>query len=345
MLGGDRSRKAALVEYGFRLPSAFDNRPLSFEEWDERVKQIVYVSATPGPYEMEKSQRTVEMVVRPTGLVDPEVEVRPTEGQVDDLVAELRKHAEKGQRSLVTTLTKRFAEDLTDYLKEFGIRVRYIHSDLDAIERIDVLRDLRLGEFDVLVGINLLREGLDLPEVAFIGILDADKEGYLRAFRSFIQIIGRAARNVEGHVVMYADKVTDSMRQALDETDRRRTRQLAYNQEHGITPASVQKAIYSLQVQEKDVQADAVELLAGAGLPREDLLAIVRDLEKEMKRLSRELAFEDAARVRDRIIALRKRLAGEDAGEDDADVALAIAAAPRPRSGQVRNWRRTRRGP
>jgi superfamily II DNA/RNA helicase len=260
---------------------------------------------------MEKSQRSVEMVVRPTGLVDPEVEVRPTEGQVDDLVAELRKHAEKGQRSLVTTLTKRFAEDLTDYLKEFGIRVRYIHSDLDAIERIDVLRDLRLGEFDVLVGINLLREGLDLPEVAFIGILDADKEGYLRAFRSFIQIIGRAARNVEGHVVMYADKVTDSMRQALDETDRRRTRQLAYNQEHGITPASVQKAIYSLQVQEKDVQADAVELLAGAGLPREDLLAIVRDLEKEMKRLSRELAFEDAARVRDRIIALRKRLAGE----------------------------------
>jgi excinuclease ABC subunit B len=197
----------------------------------------------------------------------------------------------------------------------------------------------------VLVGINLLREGLDLPEVAFIGILDADKEGYLRAFRSFIQIIGRAARNVEGHVVMYADRVTDSMRQALDETDRRRTRQLAYNQEHGITPASVQKAIYSLQVQEKDVQADAVELLAGAGLPREDLLAIVRDLEKEMKRLSRELAFEDAARVRDRIIALRKRLAGEDAGEDDADVALAIAAAPRPRGGQVRNWRRTRRGP
>jgi excinuclease ABC subunit B len=345
MLGGDRSRKAALVEYGFRLPSAFDNRPLSFEEWDERVGQIVYVSATPGPYEMEKSQRTVEMVVRPTGLVDPEVEVRPTEGQVDDLVAELRKRSERGHRSLVTTLTKRFAEDLTDYLKEFGIRVRYIHSDLDAIERIDILRNLRLGEFDVLVGINLLREGLDLPEVAFIAILDADKEGYLRAFRSFIQIIGRAARNVEGHVIMYADSITDSMRQAIDETDRRRARQIAYNQEHGITPATVRKAIYALEVQEKDVQADAVELLAGAGLPREDLLAIVRDLEKEMKRLSRELAFEDAARVRDRIIAMRKRLAGEDVGEDDADVALAIAAAPRQRTGQVRNWRRTRRGP
>jgi excinuclease ABC subunit B len=345
MLGGDRSRKAALVEYGFRLPSAFDNRPLSFEEWDERVGQLVYASATPGPYEVEKSQRTIEMVVRPTGLVDPMIEVRPTEGQIDDLVAELRKRIDKGQRSLVTTLTKRFAEDLTDYLKEFGIRVRYIHSDLDAMERIDVLRDLRLGEFDVLVGINLLREGLDLPEVAFIAILDADKEGYLRAFRSFIQIIGRAARNIEGQVIMYADKVTDSMRQAIDETDRRRARQVAYNEENGITPASVQKAIYQLEVKEKDLQADAVELMAGAGLPREDLLAIVRDLEKEMKRLSRELAFEDAARVRDRIIAMRKRLAGEDTGENDADVALAIAAAPHQRSTQVRNWRRTRKGP
>jgi excinuclease ABC subunit B len=345
MLGGDRSRKAALVEYGFRLPSAFDNRPLSFEEWDERVGQLVYASATPGPYEVEKSQRTVEMVVRPTGLVDPMIEVRPTEGQIDDLVTELRKRIDRGQRSLVTTLTKRFAEDLTDYLKEFGIRVRYIHSDLDAMERIDILRNLRLGEFDVLVGINLLREGLDLPEVAFIAILDADKEGYLRAFRSFIQIIGRAARNIEGQVIMYADKVTDSMRQAIDETDRRRARQVAYNEENGITPATVQKAIYQLEVQEKDVQADAVELMAGAGLPREDLLAIVRDLEKEMKRLSRELAFEDAARVRDRIIAMRRRLAGEDTGENDADVALAMAAAPRQRSTQVRNWRRTRKGP
>ena len=345
MLGGDRSRKAALVEYGFRLPSAFDNRPLSFDEWDERVGQIVYVSATPGPYEMEKAQRVIEMVVRPTGLVDPEVEVRPTEGQIEDLVTELKQRIEVGQRSLVTTLTKRFAEDLTDYLKEYGIRVRYIHSDLDALERIEILRDLRLGTFDVLVGINLLREGLDLPEVAFIAILDADKEGYLRAYRSFIQIIGRAARNVEGRVIMYADKITDSMREALDETERRRARQIDYNREHGITPETVRKAVYSLEVQEKDVQADAVELMAGAGLPREDLLAIVRDLEKEMRRLSRELAFEDAARVRDRIIAIRKRLAGEDAGEDDADVALAMAAAPRPRTGQVRNWRRSRRGP
>ena len=345
MLGGDRSRKAALVEYGFRLPSAFDNRPLSFDEWEERVGQLVYVSATPGPYEMEKAQRVVEMVVRPTGLVDPEVEVRPTEGQVDDLVTELKKRIERGQRSLVTTLTKRFAEDLTDYLKEFGLRVRYIHSDLDALERIEILRDLRLGTFDVLVGINLLREGLDLPEVAFIAILDADKEGYLRAYRSFIQIIGRAARNVEGRVIMYADKITDSMRDAIGETERRRNLQVAYNQEHGITPESIHKAIYSLEIQEKDIQADAVELMAGAGLPREDLLAIVRDLEKEMRRLSRELAFEDAAKVRDRIIAMRKRLSGEDAGEDDAEVALASAATPPRRPGPVRNYRRSRRGP
>jgi excinuclease ABC subunit B len=345
MLGGDRSRKAALVEYGFRLPSAFDNRPLSFDEWEERAGNVVYVSATPGPYEMRRSQRTVEMVVRPTGLVDPTVEVRPTEGQIDDLLAEVKKRAELGQRSLVTTLTKRFAEDLADYLREYGVKVRYLHSELDAMQRIEVLTALRTGEVDVVVGINLLREGLDLPEVAFIGILDADKEGYLRAYRSFIQIIGRAARNVEGHVVMYADSITDSMRQALDETERRRNRQIAYNAEHGITPESVKKAIYALEINENDVQADAIEIMAGAGVPREDLLAIVRDLEKEMRRLSKELQFEDAARVRDRIIALRRRLSGEDTGkEDDSDVALAIAAAPKQKT-TVRNWRRSRRGP
>ena len=345
MLGGDRSRKAALVEYGFRLPSAFDNRPLSFEEWEERARSVVYVSATPGPYEMRRTQRTAEMVVRPTGLVDPTVEVRPTEGQIDDLLAEVKKRTALGQRSLVTTLTKRFAEDLADYLREYGVKVRYLHSELDAMQRIEVLTALRTGEVDVVVGINLLREGLDLPEVAFIGILDADKEGYLRAYRSFIQIIGRAARNVEGHVVMYADSITDSMRQALDETERRRNRQTAYNAEHGITPETVKKAIYALEINENDIQADAIEILAGAGVPREDLLAIVRDLEKEMRRLSKELQFEDAARVRDRIIALRRRLSGEDtAKEDDADVAMAIAAAPKQKT-TVRNWRRTRRGP
>ena len=345
MLGGDRSRKAALVEYGFRLPSAFDNRPLSFEEWEERAQNVVYVSATPGPYEMRRSQRTVEMVVRPTGLVDPTVEVRPTEGQIDDLLAEVKKRAEADQRSLVTTLTKRFAEDLADYLREYGVKVRYLHSELDAMQRIEVLTALRTGEVDVVVGINLLREGLDLPEVAFIGILDADKEGYLRAYRSFIQIIGRAARNVEGHVVMYADSITDSMRQALDETERRRARQMAYNAEHGITPETVKKAIYALAINENDMKADAIEIMAGAGVPREDLLAIVRDLEKEMRRLSKELQFEDAARVRDRIILLRRRLSGDlETKEDDADVAMAIAAAPKAKT-QVRNWRRTRRGP
>jgi len=346
MLGGDRSRKAALVEYGFRLPSAFDNRPLSFDEWEERARNVVYVSATPGDYEMRRSQRTVEMLVRPTGLVDPTIEVRTTTGQIDDLLAEVKKRAGLGQRSLVTTLTKRFAEDLADYLREYGVKVRYLHSELDAMERIDVLRDLRTGAVDVVVGINLLREGLDLPEVAFIGILDADKEGYLRAFRSFVQIIGRAARNVEGHVVMYADKITDSMRQAIDETERRRNRQIAYNAERGITPESVKKAIYAIDIAHKDLQADAIELMASAGLPREDLIAIVRDLEKEMRRLSKELQFEDAARVRDRIIAIRKRLTGEITGkpEDDEDVALAIAAAPKQKT-MVRNWRRSRRGP
>jgi excinuclease ABC subunit B len=344
MLGGDRSRKAALVEYGFRLPSAFDNRPLSFEEWEERAQNVVYVSATPGPYETRRSQRTVEMIVRPTGLVDPTVEVRPTEGQIDDLLGEVRKRTEMGQRSLVTTLTKRFAEDLADYLREYGVKVRYLHSELDAMQRIEVLTALRTGEVDVVVGINLLREGLDLPEVAFIGILDADKEGYLRAYRSFIQIIGRAARNVEGHVVMYADSITDSMRQALDETERRRAKQTAYNAEHGITPETVRKAIYALEINENDLQADAIEIMAGAGVPREDLIAIVRDLEKEMRRLSKELQFEDAARVRDRIIALRRRLSGEDvAKEDDADVAMAIAAAPKQKT-MIRNWRKSRRG-
>src|SRR3981081_3202271 len=344
MLGGDRSRKAALVESGFRLPSAFDNRPLSFDEWEERARNVVYVSATPGPYELRRSQRTVEMVVRPTGLVDPTVEVRPTAGQIDDLLVEVKKRTELGHRSLVTTLTTRFAEALADSMREYGVKVRSRHSELDAMERISVLTDLRTGAVDVVVGINLLREGLDLPEVAFIGILDADKEGYLRAYRPFIQTIGRAARNVEGHVVMYADKITDSMRQALDETERRRNKQIAYNAERGITPETVKKAIYQMEIKAGDIQADAVEIMAGAGVPRENPLAIVRDLEKEMRRLSKELQFEDAARVRDRIILLRKRLSGEviDKNEEDGAVAMAIAAAPKQQT-MVRNYRPGRR--
>src|SRR5437016_5904546 len=346
MLGGDRSRKAALVEYGFRLPSAFDNRPLSFEEWEERAGNVIYVSATPGPYEMRRSQRTAEMVVRPTGLVDPTVEVRPTEGQIDDLLAEVKKRTAMGRRSLVTTLTKRFAEDLADYLREYGVKVRYLHSELDAMQRIEVLTALRTGEVDVVVGINLLREGLDLPEVAFIGILDADKEGYLRGYRSLIQTIGRAARNVFGHVVMYGDQMSEAMQRAIAETDRRRTIQVTHNEEHGITPQTIVKAVYQLETRRDETSLRAAAFQEAAGLPPDEVLAIVRDLEKEMRRLSKELQFEDAARVRDRIILLRKRLAGEETGdrEDDEEVALAIAAAPKQKT-MVRNWRRSRRGP
>ncbi len=355
MLAGDRSRKVPLVEYGFRLPSAFDNRPLSFDEWEARIGQVVYVSATPGPYELRRSSVQVEMVVRPTGLVDPVIEVRPSAGQVDDLMAEARKRAEAGQRSLVTTLTKRFAEDLADYLTEYGIKVRYLHSDIDAMERVEILRDLRSGAFDVLVGINLLREGLDLPEVSFIAILDADKEGYLRSYRSFIQIIGRAARNVDGFVVMYADQVTDSMRVAIEETNRRRAIQIAHNEAHGITPTTIQKAIYNIELDKQETALEAAVLVSGSDLPRADILAMVRDLEREMKRLSRELAFEDAARVRDRILGLRRQLE-EPAAKGgtsrptsrmevaaDAEAALAAAAAPRPREPRPRRGHGRRR--
>src|SRR5438034_346844 len=305
MYGGDRSRKIPLVDYGFRLPSALDNRPLTFAEWERKVQQVVYVSATPGPYEEQRSQQTIEVIIRPTGLVDPTLEVRPTKGQIDDLLGEIKKRVDKKQRTLITVLTKKMAEDLTDYLREMGVKVNYLHSDVDTLERVEILRDLRLGVFDVLVGINLLREGLDLPEVAFIAILDADKEGYLRAYRSFIQIIGRAARNVDGHVIMYADRITDSMREAIDETDRRRGRQIAYNREHGITPATVRKAVYALEVQEKDVQADAVELMAGAGLP-DEIERLIKDLERQMKKAARDLQFERAAELRDRLVALRR---------------------------------------
>src|SRR5437016_7664144 len=308
MLGGDRSRKAALVEYGFRLPSAFDNRPLSFEEWEERAHTVIYVSATPGPYEMRRSQRTAEMVVRPTGLVDPTVEVRPTEGQIDDLLAEVKKRTAMGRRSLVTTLTKRFAEDLADYLREYGVKVRYLHSELDAMERIEVLTALRTGEVDVVVGINLLREGLDLPEVAFIGILDADKEGYLRGYRSLIQTIGRAARNVFGHVVMYGDQMSEAMQRAIAETDRRRTIQVTHNEEHGITPQTIVKAVYQLETRRDETSLRAAAFQEAAGLPPDEVLRLAKGVEKEMLRAARDLEFERAAELRDRLVQLRRRL-------------------------------------
>jgi excinuclease ABC subunit B len=311
MYHGDRQRKTTLVEYGFRLPSALDNRPLNFEEFEERLGQVVYVSATPGPYELQKSKGVVvEQVIRPTGLMDPPVLVRPVKGQVDDLLAEIRIRAQRNERVLVTTLTKRMAEDLTEYYHDLGVRVRYLHSDIETLERVRILRDLRKGEFDVLVGINLLREGLDLPEVSLVAILDADKEGFLRSAGSLIQTVGRAARHVEGTAILYADKVTVSMKAALDETERRRAIQLAYNQEHGITPESIRKNIGELlsSVYEADYVAVPIE-----ETPEEryrtidDLDKEIKVLEKQMREAAKALEFEKAAQIRDRLKQLRAR--------------------------------------
>jgi len=319
---GDRSRKDTLVDHGFRLPSAMDNRPLRFEEFIQIVPQIVFMSATPGSFEREVSTQIVEQVVRPTGLVDPEVVVRPTKGQIDDLVNEIRLRVERDQRVLVTTLTKKMAEDLTDYLLELGVRVRYLHSDIDTVQRIEILRDLRLGEFDVLVGINLLREGLDLPEVALVAILDADKEGFLRSETSLIQTTGRAARNVEGRVVMYADQVTDSMRRAISETQRRRKLQIEYNAEHGIDPQTVQKKVTDILEMLRGREAGA-PVPAGRGrgrgrgrqarsdlaeLPSDELSRLILSLEEEMHEAAKDLRFEYAARLRDEIHDLRREL-------------------------------------
>ena len=319
MAKGDRARKIPLVEYGFRLPSALDNRPLTFAEWDSMVGQIIYVSATPGPYEEQRSSRIVEQVNRPTGLVDPTVEVKPSEGQIDDLLAQVRRRVERGHRSLITTLTKKMAEDLTDYLREAGVRARYLHSDVETLERVEIIRDLRLGVFDVLVGVNLLREGLDLPEVAFIGILDADKEGYLRGFRSLIQTIGRASRNLDGHVVMYADAISEAMRQAIGETDRRRAIQVRFNESHGITPQSIVKAVYQLETHRDELSARAAAFQESAGLPPDELLRLAKDVEKEMKRAARDLEFERAAELRDRLTELRRRLEESDEGTAAGD--------------------------
>jgi excinuclease ABC subunit B len=315
MYEGDMTRKRTLVEYGFRLPSAVDNRPLKFEEFTRRVNQVVFMSATPGPYELQVSRRVVEQIVRPTGLVDPEVEVRPTRGQVDDLIEEIRTRAENDQRILVTTLTKKMAEDLTDYLIEMGLRVRYLHSEVDTIQRIEILRDLRLGEFDVLVGINLLREGLDLPEVSLVAILDADKEGFLRSETSLIQTTGRAARNVDGKVLMYADEVTDSMRRAISETQRRRKIQLDHNREQGIDPQTIRKKVSDilLSIEAEGHGAPKPEKRRRGRrelpeLPREELERLIRTLEEEMHEAAKDLRFEYAARLRDEVRDLRKEL-------------------------------------
>ncbi len=316
MYGGDRSRKETLVDFGFRLPSALDNRPLSFDEFDARTGQVIYTSATPAPYELGIASQVVEQIIRPTGLVDPEVEVRPVEGQIDDLVGEIRGRVEQGQRALVTTLTKRMAEDLSDYLRELGTKVHYLHSEIDTLERVSILRDLRLGVYDVVVGINLLREGLDLPEVSLVAILDADKEGFLRSDTALIQTIGRAARHVQGTVLMYADTMTDSMRKALDETARRRAKQVAYNQAHGIEPMSIVKAVRDLTDQ---IAAHAAGEPRGeyraftpAAVPRDELARLIKDLEREMRSAAEALEFEKAASLRDQIFELREALADKE---------------------------------
>jgi len=335
MYGGDRSRKIPLVDYGFRLPSALDNRPLTFAEWETKVKQVVYVSATPGPYEEQRTQQTIEVIIRPTGLVDPTLEVRPTKGQIDDLLAEIQKRIVKKQRTLITVLTKKFAEDLTDYLREMGIRVNYLHSDVDTLDRVEILRDLRLGVFDVLVGINLLREGLDLPEVAFIAILDADKESYMRDARSLIQTIGRAARNLDGHVIMYGDSITGSMQRAIEETDRRRTIQIAYNEEHGITPATIVKAVYNLEKHQERAVEETIATIA-SGLPPDEIERLIKDLERQMKKAARDLQFERAGELRDRLVALRHDAMDYRQGLPPAAAAESGAYNYRPKSSRTR---------
>jgi excinuclease ABC subunit B len=310
MYFGDRARKESLVDYGFRLPSAFDNRPLNFEEFEERLNQVLYISATPAKYELLRSTRVAEQIIRPTGLVDPEIEVKPVKGQIDHLIGEVHERVQKNQRVLVTTLTKKMAEDLTTYMKELDIRVRYLHSDILTMERMKILRSLRMGEFDVLVGINLLREGLDLPEVSLVAILDADKEGFLRSETSLIQTIGRAARNVDGKVMMYADKITDSMKKAISETNRRRRIQVDYNEKHGIEPQTIRKAIHDVieatTVAEESAKygvKDDIEHLR-----KEDIVRLISALEEEMKDCARAMQYERAAELRDKIVQLRQKV-------------------------------------
>ncbi|MEO6044252.1 MAG: excinuclease ABC subunit UvrB [Tepidiformaceae bacterium] len=327
---GDRARKETLVEFGFRLPSAMDNRPLTFEEFDKHINQAVFVSATPADYEIQRSSQVVEQVIRPTGLLDPEIEVRPTKNQVDDLMHEIRSVADKGQRALVTTLTKKMAEDLADYLVEMGIKTHYLHAEVQTLDRVEILRDLRLGVYDVVVGINLLREGLDLPEVSRVLILDADKEGYLRSNRSLIQTIGRAARHVEGRVIMYADKVTVSMQKAIDETYRRREIQREYNTEHGIEALSIIKQIKDITDHVRAVAEEKATYDGGDArhLPKDELLRMVKELESQMKAAAKNLEFEKAAGLRDQVVEIRRELVGTDAEELSAFAAVAGRSGP-----------------
>jgi excinuclease ABC subunit B len=314
MYNGDRSRKEVLVEFGFRLPSALDNRPLQFHEFEERIHQVIYTSATPGPYERQMSTQVVDQIIRPTGLVDPEVIIKPTKGQIDDLVGQIRRRVERGERALVTTLTKRMAEDLADYLAELGTKVHYLHSEIQTLERVEILRDLRLGVFDVVVGINLLREGLDLPEVSLVAILDADKEGFLRSETALIQTIGRAARHVHGQVIMYADKVTDSMQRALEETNRRRVIQKAYNREHGIEPQSIVKEVRDLTDRVRAVAEQKAEYRV-TELPKAEVGFLIQELEEQMQEAAKGLEFEKAALLRDQIFELRRQVEDEDVPE------------------------------
>ena len=309
MYHGDQSRKHTLVDYGFRLPSALDNRPLSFDEFEQKIDQVLFVSATPGPYEAEHELLRAEQVIRPTGLLDPEVEVRPVEGQIDDLISEVNKEVAKKNKILITTLTKRMAEDLTDYMRELGIRVRYLHSDIDTLERTEIVRDMRLDVFDVLVGINLLREGLDIPEITLVAILDADKEGFLRSETSLIQTIGRAARNAEGHVIMYADVMTDSMKQAIEETERRRKVQMAYNEAHGITPQTIKKSVRDLIAVSKKVAAEEVRMEKDPeSMSEKELEKLAKELTKQMKKAAAELNFEAAAELRDKLVEIKRMM-------------------------------------
>jgi excinuclease ABC subunit B len=336
MYGGDRSRKETLVEFGFRLPSALDNRPLNFEEFKDRLNQVVFMSATPGPYEEEHAEQVVQQIIRPTGIVDPTINVRPVAGQVDDLLAEITRRVQTGERALVTTLTKRMAEDLADYLLEMGIHVHYLHSEIDTIERIEILRDLRLGVYDVVVGINLLREGLDLPEVSLVAILDADKQGFLRSEQALIQNIGRAARHINGHVIMYADQITDAMRAALDETERRRAIQQAYNEEHGIEPASIIKEVRDLtqrvqQMTAPSPESEEVEARAASELPKPELKKLIDSIEQEMKAAAKALEFEKAAVLRDQLMELRQIMALKSEGKGDPSLGIISQSLQRPR--------------